>query len=263
MTDASIPEAPDKLHSAGYENNLLVDVHGAVALVTLNRPHAGNALSLSLQSALCNILHTLEADANIRAIVLHGGNGRTFCAGLDLGELERGVDLVNGTVDPVAAMAASSKPVIAAVNGAAVTGGLELVLACDFALASTAARFADTHARMDVVPGWGLSQRLSRAVGLNRALEISLTGRFIDAATARDWGLINSIHATQDLLPAALDLAAAIAAWDPGYIARYRALIRAGAQMPLDTAMALEARTAHAHNSKLDPLALSARGLRK
>lgn len=237
--------------------------HDAVAQVTLNRPEAGNALSQGLQQAIVAAFESLGADDGVRAIVLHGAGEKAFCAGLDLGELSRGVDLVNGAVDPVDAVACSTKPVIAAVNGAAVTGGLELMLACDFALAAQTARFADTHARMGVIPGWGLSQRLQRTVGIRRALHMSLTGRMIDATTALDWGLVNSLHAPEALLAAALDLAAQIASWEPGFVATYRRLIKDGAGLPLPGALKLEGQVAQAHNSKLDPVALSSRGLKR
>lgn len=237
--------------------------HDAVAQVTLYRPEAGNALSQALQQAIIDTFRQLDADDTVRAVVLHGAGTRAFCAGLDLGELSQGVDLINGAVDPVAAVARSIKPVIAAVNGAAVTGGLELMLACDFALASQTARFADTHARMGVIPGWGLSQRLQRAIGTSRALQMSLTGTMVDAATALDWGLVNALHAPDDLLGAALALAAQVAIWEPSFIAAYRALIREGAGLPLKAALDIEAQASLAHNSRLDPVALSSRGLRK
>ncbi len=242
---------------------LLVARHDAVAQVTLNRPEAGNALSQALQHAIVDTFRQLDTDDGVRAVVLHGAGTRVFCAGLDLSELSQGVDLVNGATDPVAAVAASKKPVIAAVNGAAVTGGLELMLACDFALAANTARFADTHARMGVIPGWGLSQRLQRAVGTGRALQMSLSGGMIDAVTARDWGLVNALHAPEALLDAALDLARQIAAWDPTFVTAYRGLIKTGAGLALNDALLLETQASQAHNSTLDPVALSSRGLRK
>ena len=251
----------------GYDescaNPLTVDISDGVALVTLARPQSGNALSLALQQELVDTFARLGEDPEVAVVVLTGAGPRVFCAGLDLAELEAGTDLVNAHVDPATAIAQCRRPVIAAVNGAAVTGGLELVLACDFAIASRVARFADTHVRMGVIPGWGLSQRLSRAVGLRRATELSLTGRFLDAETACSWGLVNSLHEPDDLLDHAFGLARMIAAGDSVFISRYRSLIRRGAQMGLDAAVQLEAQEASAHNSALDPVTLSSRGARR
>ena len=109
--------------------------------------------------------------------------------------------------DPVRAMAAFSGPVIGAINGVAITGGFELALACDVLIASSNARFADTHARVGVMPGWGLSQKLSRAVGIYRAKELSLSGNFLSAEQANDWGLVNRVVAPEDLMPQARALA--------------------------------------------------------
>ena len=107
-----------------------------------------------------------------------------------------------------------TKPVIGAINGYAVTGGFELALMCDILIASTEARFADTHARVAVVPGWGLSQRLPRLIGISRAKELSLTGNYLDAATACEWGLVNRVTEPGELLPAARSLAADIRSTD-------------------------------------------------
>ncbi|MEC9239067.1 MAG: enoyl-CoA hydratase-related protein, partial [Pseudomonadota bacterium] len=105
-------------------------------------------------------------------------------------------------------------PLIGAINGFAITGGFELALMCDILIASTKARFADTHARVGVVPGWGLSQRLPRLVGINRAKELSLSGNFLDAQTAYNWGLVNRVVDPDDLLPSARALAQDILSTD-------------------------------------------------
>ena len=131
------------------------------AVLTLNRPAAMNALSRQLREALAQRIDELEADEQTRVLILTGA-GKAFCAGLDLKELGSGAQ--GDTVftvqvrDPVQSLARFSGPVIGAINGAAITGGFELALACDVLLASTQARFADTHARVGVMPGWGLSQ---------------------------------------------------------------------------------------------------------
>ena len=145
-------------------------------------------------------------------IVLTGADP-AFCAGLDLTELGqpdsplRGV--ARGPVIPDLA-----KPLIGAINGVAVTGGLELALACDFLVASERAQFADTHARVGIQPGWGLTVALPEAAGLRRAREMSATGNFIDAHTALAWGLVNHVVAHDELLPVAHRLAADTASTD-------------------------------------------------
>ena len=227
---------------------LLEDRQGAVAVVTLNRPTRRNALSLALQQALVATFAALKTDEGVHAVVLTAAGNEAFCAGLDLKELAAGVDLVNHGLDPVTAVAGLGKPVIAAVNGAAITGGLELVLACDLALCADHATFVDSHARMKVSPGWGLSQRLSRRVGLARALEMSLGGRPVDAATACRWGLVNHVVPAAALRDEAVALAQAMAGHDPAFIARYKALIEGGAQLPLARAMDLEQAEARRSN---------------
>ena len=170
---------------------VLIERHDAIAVVTLNRPEALNALSSALRRRLGETFAELSEDRSTEVIILTGA-GRAFTVGLDLkelggeGALSRGArggtprqeDSAPhlGSADLSDALAATPQPVIAAVNGYAITGGFELALMCDFIIATPEARFADTHARVGVVPGWGLSQRLPRLVGINRAKELSLTG---------------------------------------------------------------------------------------
>lgn len=189
-----------------------------VALVTLNRPDARNALSSEVLHALGDAMATLDADTDVAAIVLTGADP-AFCAGLDLKELGSGGSNVSvpdfrradGTRGPFGDV---SKPVIGAVNGVAVTGGLELALACDFLIASERASFADTHARVGIQPGWGLTVLLPEAVGMRRAREMSATGNFVDASTALAWGLVNHVVTHDELVPRALSLAMDIASND-------------------------------------------------
>ncbi len=211
------------------------------ALLTLNRPQALNALSAALRSALVQALCTLDADDTVRVVVLTGG-GKAFCAGLDLSELgTEGVPTLGNANDPVHALTKFGKPIIAAVNGVAVTGGFELALACDVLLASTGARFADTHARIGVIPGWGLSQKLIRLIGLPRAKEMAFSSNFIDAETAERWGLVNRVLNPDALLPAALALAADMASAEPNMLRALKRLIDEGFELPMGEAMDLEA----------------------
>jgi enoyl-CoA hydratase len=225
---------------------LLVERQDAVAVVTLNRPEAMNALSKALRAALRQALDELDNDPAVKVIVLTGAGERAFTAGLDLKELSTdplGMGAANATdpaENPARAVLACAKPIIGAINGVAITGGFELALACDILVASTNARFADTHARVGIQPGWGLSQRLSRLIGVSRAKELSFSGNFLDAETALAWGLVNRVVAPEELMPAALKLAADVAGVDPDMVARYKALIDDGFALPFGEAMALE-----------------------
>lgn len=201
---------------------LVVATEDGVATVTLNRPERRNALNRSLRRELRRAIGELEADDGIRAVILTGADP-AFCAGLDLSEFgtaDSGLADSGIVIDGPARgpLGAHRTPIIGAVNGVAVTGGFELALACDFLIASERARFADTHARVGVMPGWGLTVLLPEAVGVRRAREMSLTGNFIDAEVALAWGLVNRVVAHDDLLPACRQLATAIVSNDPAAV---------------------------------------------
>ena len=191
---------------------------GAIAEITLNRPEVMNALSFELRGKLIDTFRNLADDVSCEVVILTGA-GRAFTAGLDLkelgGETSSGRQTTDTSVTQLSdAVDLLKVPLIGAINGFAITGGFELALMCDILIASTNARFADTHARVGVVPGWGLSQRLPRTVGINRAKELSLTGNFLDAQTAYDWGLVNRIVDPDALLPTARALAQDILSTD-------------------------------------------------
>ncbi len=238
-----------------------VDIDTEVALVTLNRPQAMNALSRELRTAIAETFERLEADPTVRVVILTGA-GKAFCAGLDLKELGQGRDTVQGTVetkDPVTSIARFSGPIIGAINGVAITGGFEVALACDVLIASTNARFADTHARVGIVPGWGLSQKLSRMIGISRAKELAFTGNFLDAATAHSWGLVNHVVAADELLPLARKLAGDMAGIDPAFLGLYKHLIDDGYAQAFGEGLALEAQRSSAANSAVAPEEVEAR----
>jgi enoyl-CoA hydratase len=232
------------------------------AVVTLQRPQALNALTTALRRELARTLAALASDGRTRVVVLTGA-GRGFCAGLDLHELADAPDLgeiaVSGAVDdPVQAVLFFPGPVIAAVNGPAITGGLELALACDILLASDRAVFADTHARVGVLPSWGMSQRLPRLIGRARALEMSLTGNFVNAATAERWGLVNRVVEHEALLPAALALAADMLAAAPGMLAQYKRVVDDGLATTLQEGLRLESQRVREWAATVDRTALKA-----
>ena len=148
---------------------------------------------------------------------------------------------------------------IGAINGVAITGGFEVALACDVLIASSNARFADTHARVGIVPGWGLSQKLSRMIGISRAKELSFTGNFLDAETAERWGLVNRVVAPDELLAEAHRLAADMASIDPAFLAQYKALIDEGYAASFGEGLAMEHRLSSAANSAVSPEEVEAR----
>ncbi len=244
---------------------VLVDTANGVATVTLNRPSAMNALSKALRARLYQVMTAIDADDAVRAVVLTGAGDRAFTAGLDLKELGSqpgalgSANATGAEENPVKAIELCRKPVIGAINGVAITGGFEVALACDILIASDRARFADTHARVGVMPGWGLSQKLSRLIGISRAKELSLSGNFIDADTAERWGLVNRAVPAAELLPAAQKLAADIASADADFIAAYKKLIDDGFARPFGEAMALEHERSSAANRAVTPEAVEAR----
>jgi enoyl-CoA hydratase len=188
-------------------DEIIVRRDGAVAVVRLNRPAARNAINAALAGQLCA---AIEGAQDAGAIVVTGADP-AFCAGLDLREL--GVERLADLPRCAAAIAASEVPVIAAVNGPAVTGGLEVALACDLMVASERAAFADTHLRVGVYPGPVLVD-LPRRVGEAWAREMSLTGNFVDAETALRIGLVNHVVPHDQLEPFVMELAQAMACHD-------------------------------------------------
>ncbi len=236
-----------------------------VAVVTLNRPEAMNALSKALRAALQQAILELEADPEVKVIVLTGAGERAFTAGLDLKELSSdplGMGAANATdpsENPARAVLACSKPIIGAINGVAITGGFEVALACDVLICSTNARFADTHARVGITPGWGLSQKLSRCIGPYRAKELSLTGNFLDAAKAYEWGLVNRVVAPDELMPATLQLAAQMADIEADMLVTYKAMIDDGYALTMGQGLDLEHERSVVHNREVTPEMVAAR----
>jgi enoyl-CoA hydratase len=208
---------------------ILVDVADRIAVVTLNRPEARNALNPTLTAALPEAIAACDARNDVDAIVLTGADP-AFCAGVDLKALSTDSEVrhvVASDVDElIRPFPETVKPVIGAINGAAVTGGFEVALTCDFLVASERARFADTHARVGIMPGWGLTVLLAEAIGQRRAREMSVTGNFLDAQSALTWGLVNHVVPHEELLPFARQLALDIVSNDqPGVrnvLATYR-----------------------------------------
>jgi enoyl-CoA hydratase len=240
---------------------LLLAKNGAVATLTLNRPEAMNALSHELRRSLTSAFRELAQDAEVRVVILTGA-GRAFCAGLDLKELgSRDAQPLGafGDAEMIPAVRAFPGPLIGAVNGFAITGGFELALACDVLVASSEARFADTHARVGILPGWGLSQKLPRLIGIGRAKELAFTGNFIDAQQALAWGLVNRVVPPDELLPACQRLAADMLSCDPESLRGYKRLIDAGFATTFEEGLHLEARASREHAKAVTPELVAAR----
>jgi enoyl-CoA hydratase len=224
---------------------LLVEVSDGIATVILNRPEVRNALSAELRRSLHSTITQLDGDPAVDVIILTGADP-AFCAGLDLRELGGAGGGLAGR-DGVAnssgatAMPATTTPVIGAINGVAVTGGFELALACDFLIASDRARFADTHARVGIQPGWGLTVALPQAIGVRRARELSFTGNYLDAPTALAWGLVNRVVPHDQLLETARAVAADIVGNDRAGVARIRQTYAEGSMLSAGDALRLEA----------------------
>lgn len=242
---------------------LLVERDGPVAMLTLNRAKQLNALSVQLRVDIVRTIREISASNDVRAIVLTG-NGRAFSAGVDLKEAgQKGFSLgvgaqknageANADMDLASAFASCPWPIIGAINGFAITGGFELALMCDVLLASTEAKFADTHSRVGLMPVWGLSQKLPRIIGASRAKELSLTGNYLDAETAERWGLVNRVLAPEALLPAARKLAGEMAGVEGGLLKRMKAVIDDGLALPLPEALKMEIARGSANNSAVTP----------
>jgi enoyl-CoA hydratase len=221
------------------DTEILLSVDAGVATLTLNRPERRNALTAGLMRSVRATLAEVDAREDVDVIVLTGSDP-AFCAGLDLDQLGRDAENLQegGKGPPVPPL---TKPLIGAINGAAVAGGLELAMHCDFLLASERARFADTHARVGVIPGWGAAAGLPHLVGSRNALAMSLTARFVGAQDALRIGLVTEVVAHEALLPRAREVAAEIIANDRATVRALLALMRRTAQVSLEQALALEA----------------------
>jgi enoyl-CoA hydratase len=223
-------------------STVLLEQHEGFAIVTLNRPQAMNALSRELRQDFVAAFTNCIDNPDTRVVILTG-NGKAFCAGFDLKELgsNEAVSAAEEADNVVAqAMEAFGGPIIGAINGHCITGGFEMALACDILIASENASFADTHARVGMLPGWGLSQKLPRLIGLSRAREIAFTGAPIFAQQAYEWGLVNHVVTEQQLLPRAIKMAQDMCACVPEVLQQYRTLINDGYSMLLHDALEWE-----------------------
>lgn len=218
------------------DKNLLIEEKNGVALLTINRPEALNSLNSSLLDELLDAFTTLGRDSDVKAIVLTGSGEKAFVAGADIAEMaemnvqqakefsRKGQRLVN-------LIGQISKPVIAAVNGFALGGGLEMALACDFAYASENAKVGLPEVTLGILPGFGGTQKLGRLIGRSRANELVFTGKMLYAAEAREWGIVNAVFPISELVAKALETAEKIAGNGLLGVAHAKDAIRSGLDM--------------------------------
>ncbi len=228
------------------EDVVLLEVDGAVATVTINRPQAMNALNGAVLQGLQGVMSGLAYEPEVRAVVVTGAGDKAFVAGADISQM--------GDMPSLAAlefsdlghrlghvMADMPQPIIAAVNGFALGGGCELALACDFIYASEEARLGQPEVSLGLIPGFGGTQRLPRLVGMAMAKELVFTGRRVSAQEAHRMGLVNAVFPADDLMPAVYKTAGRIAAQGPLAVAKAKQIMRDGADRSLADACQLEA----------------------
>ena len=233
------------------ESVVLVTIDNRLATVTLNRPEKLNALSAELRAAFVREMQKLRTNPEVGCVIITGA-GRAFCAGLDLRELSSAQLREMGGANFVSVIEDMEVPTIAAINGFAVTGGFELALACDMMLAADTAQFADTHARVGVMPGGGMTARLPQAVGIRKARELSLTGNYLTAQEAEKLGLVNRVVPKDKLMETARELAAQILSSDPLMIRQIKRLYDLNARSTVGEGLRYEQDFSRAHSLSRD-----------
>jgi enoyl-CoA hydratase len=229
-----------------YET-LLTEIRGPVAVVTLNRPKAMNALNSTVMTELVDALAALGKDDAVGAVVLTGSE-RAFAAGADIKEMQ-GIDFIDAYLGDFISgwesVAAFRKPLIAAVSGFALGGGCELAMMCDFIIASDTAKFGQPEITLGVIPGMGGSQRLTRAVGKAKAMDLVLTGRMMDAAEAERAGLVARIVSPERLIGEAVEAAAKIAAFPQAAVLMAKEAVNRSFEVTLTEGLRFERRLFH------------------
>jgi len=216
-----------------------------IATITLNRPEALNAFSKEVAEEVLQALEDIRNDENVRVVVLTGAGEKAFSTGADIKAMKgmnalkaRELSVMGGKL--CSAFENLEKPVIAAINGYALGGGLEVAMACDLRIASENARVGQTEINMGLIPGWGGTQRLTRLVGITKAKELVLTGKMIDAKTAEQLGIVNMVVPADKFKETVRQFAAELASKAPVALKVAKALINKGSEISLDAALALE-----------------------
>lgn len=227
---------------------LTLEIADALAIVTVNRPDKLNALNSTVIAELDKAFTELSQRDAVRAIILTGA-GRAFVAGADIAEVAEGAEspagleaLSQAGTRVFSKIERLNKPVIAAINGFALGGGLELALACHIRVASEGAKFGLPEAKLGLIPGYGGTQRLPRLIGTGRAMQMILTAGMIDANTALSYGLVNAVYPVEALMDVARSMAKEMSANGPLALAHAIQVVAEGSGMPLDQALALESK---------------------
>jgi enoyl-CoA hydratase len=216
-----------------------------VATITLNRPEALNAFSNDVVEEILRALEDVKSDENVRVIVLTGAGEKAFSAGADIKSMVGMTSLKARELSLMGerlclALENFEKPVVAAINGYALGGGLEVAMACDFRIASENARMGQTEVNIGLIPGWGGTQRLTRLVGMTKSKELVFTGRMVDARTAEQLGIVNMVTPADKLKETVRQFALELASKPPVALKVAKALVNKGANIGLDSALALE-----------------------
>jgi len=225
--------------------HIIYEKSEGIATITLNRPEALNTFNKEVIDEVLQALEDARNDENIRVVTLTGAGEKAFSAGADIKAMKemnalkaRELSLMGEKL--CNALEKLEKPVIAAINGYALGGGLEVAMACDLRIASENARVGQTEINIGLIPGWGGTQRLTRLIGKTRAKELIFTGKIIDAKTAEQLGLVNMIVSAEKFRETVRQFAAELASKAPVALKVAKALINKGADMSLDAAIALE-----------------------
>jgi len=228
------------------EQPVLTEVRDGVGVITLNRPDKFNCITPGLATGLHDAIVRFEADRAVRAVLLRGA-GKTFCSGADLEEVDKARQdkealraFVERGIPVLGRLERSPLPVVGAVHGHCLAGGLEIMMACDVIFAAASARIGDQHSRYGLIPGWGGTQRLPRIVGLRRALDLMFSARWLTAQEALDWGLANYVVTDEALFDEAFAYAAMLAKKNPDGLAAMKRLARQGLERSLDDGVRLE-----------------------
>jgi len=224
---------------------LIYEKNDAIATLTLNRPEALNAFSKDVVNEVLIALEDARNDETIRVVVFTGAGEKAFSAGADIKAM-KGIDAAGARQLSLmgeklcSALENFEKPIIAAINGLALGGGLEVAMSCDFRIASETARVGQTEINIGLIPGWGGTQRLTRLIGLTRAKELVLTGRIIDAKTAEQLGIMTMVVPSDKFKETVRQFASELATKAPVALKVARELITKGAETSLDVALSLE-----------------------
>lgn len=223
------------------EKTVLFEVEGNVAVITLNRPERHNSICQDLLVNLYDDLDEVTRRDDIKVAIITG-NGRSFCSGIDLGVIGKDnlLDPRGDGKDMPDVFAGCSKPIIGAINGNAITGGFELAMHCDFLIASENARFTDSHAKVGIHPGWGMTQLLQRSVGQRMAKQLSFTCKPMNAQDALRCGLVNEVVPAAELLPRAMQIARDICEVNNEIMLQMKALIEKKDEVSFRDAFRLE-----------------------